>query len=52
MPDLDPDLRGLTKLFLEARYSPHAFDDARAAGARGLWKRVRARLRARRPSRQ
>jgi hypothetical protein len=51
MPDLDPELRGLTNLFLDARYSSHAFDDARAAGARDLWKRVRARLRTHRPSR-
>lgn len=48
MPDLDPDLGGLTSLFLEARYSPHDFDEARVVRARGLWSRVRARLRARR----
>ena len=47
-PDLDPDLAGLTDLFLEARYSPHPFEEARAAGARTLWQRVRARLRGRR----
>ncbi len=48
LPDLDPDLTGLTDLFLEARYSPHPFDDERASGARRLWQSVRARLRARR----
>ena len=48
MPDLDPDLDGLTDLFLEARYSPHPFDDERASSARPLWQRVRARLRMRR----
>jgi len=48
MPDLDPDLTGLTDLFLEARYSPHPFDDERASGARRLWQSVRARLRGRR----
>ena len=47
MPDLDPDLDGLTGLFLEARYSPHPFDDERASGARPLWQRIRTRLRAR-----
>jgi hypothetical protein len=51
MPDLDPELGGLTSLFLEARYSPHDFDDARVVRARGLWSQVRARLRARRPVR-
>ena len=50
-PDLDPDLAGLTDLFLEARYSPHPFEEERAAGARTLWQRVRARLRARRKKR-
>lgn len=50
MPDLDPDLAGLTDLFLEARYSPHPFDDENALSARTLWQRVRARLRLRRSS--
>lgn len=48
MPDLDPDLGGLTDLFLEARYSPHPFEDEHATAARSLWQRVRARLRSRR----
>jgi len=48
LPDLDPDLTGLTDLFLEARYSRRPFEEERAAGARTLWQRVRARLRARR----
>jgi hypothetical protein len=48
MPDLDPELGSLTSLFLEARYSPHDVDDARVDRARGLWTRVRSRMRARR----
>lgn len=49
MPDLNPDLAALTETFLVARYSPHPFGDAQATGARQVWQRVRARLRARRP---
>jgi len=49
MPDLDPDLGGLTDLFLDARYNPHPFDDERASRARPLWQRIRMRLRMRRP---
>jgi hypothetical protein len=48
IPDLDPDLSGLTELFLEARYSPHPFESEQLGVARSLWQRVRARLRARR----
>lgn len=47
MPDLDPDLSGLTDLFVEARYSPHPFTDERVPAARRLGQHVRARLRAR-----
>ena len=44
LPEVDPDLEQLTAAFLEARYSPHRFDQEEAQEARSIWQRLRDRL--------
>lgn len=44
LPEVDPDLEQLTAAFLEARYSPHRFDQDEVKEARSIWQRLRDRL--------
>lgn len=47
LPDLEPDLSGLTDAFLEARYSAKPLQAEDAQVAKTFWQRLRAALRAR-----
>jgi len=47
LPDLEPDLAGLTDAFLEARYSARPLHREDAQAAKTFWQRLRAALRAR-----
>jgi hypothetical protein len=47
-PELEPDLEGLTRAFIRARYSPHAIEREDAAAAKPLWQRIKAMLQSRR----
>jgi hypothetical protein len=49
IPDLEPDLSGLTDAFVVARYSDHHLDKSDAETVKPLWQRVKTILRARRP---
>jgi hypothetical protein len=45
LPDVSPEVEGLTETFLRARYSRRTISDADAGRARRAWGRIRARLR-------
>lgn len=44
VPEIDPDLHGLTDTFLEARYSEHPLADEQSEKAATLWERIKAVL--------
>lgn len=48
VPEVDADLRALTGVFLEARYSRHAVEEPAAKQAGSLWERIKAILTAKR----
>lgn len=45
LPDLEPDLTGLTDAFVQARYSPRPIEDDDAKAVKPLWQRIKAVLR-------
>lgn len=44
IPEIDPDLHGLTDTFLEARYSQHNIDQGESDQAGSLWERIKAAI--------
>jgi hypothetical protein len=44
VPEIDPELHGLTETFLEARYSQHPVEQDRSEQAGTLWERIQAIL--------
>jgi hypothetical protein len=49
LPEVEPDLAGLTDAFVVARYSPKPVEPEEARAVKPLWERVRAALRRKRP---
>jgi hypothetical protein len=44
LPDVEPELHGLTASFMEARYSQHSIDEVSATQAGNLWDRIKKAL--------
>jgi hypothetical protein len=51
LPDLEPELHGLTDAFVVARYSPQPLDKEDADAVKPIWQRIKTALRRRRAGR-
>jgi len=47
LPELEPDLSGLTGAFITARYSPQPMQPEEAQAAKSFWQRIKEALRRR-----